>query len=195
MSESPTEPTPDVYGVTVDNVRWLATHVGPNPTSSDPDFGDDHDEISDAKVQDWIEQVADGVRVYLAVLARHSTHAIRWPAILGAARTAVTAGAASYLVSAAYPTKAGTNRNEAYSAELWARYEAMVGLLSDLPATFATEDAVGVVDETGAVGVTPIAYGGASSIPPTLFVHQSNDGVPRAPGAEYPAGYRRGWPW
>lgn len=191
MSETTTEPDPNLFGVTVDAVRWLATHVGPNPISTDPDFGDDHDEISDTKVMDWIRQVADGVRVYLAVLARHQTNTARWEAIVAAARSAVTAGAASYLVSAAFPTKAGTNRAESYSAELWARYEALVGVLADLPKTLAAEDAVGVVDETGAVGVTPRAYGWASAIPGSLFVHQAGDGARRAPGAESPGT----WPW
>lgn len=189
-------PIPDAYGVTVQAVRELATHVGPDPTATDPDFGAETHTITDAKITGWVLAVADGVRAYVSVLARHRTNTTRWVAIEGAARTAILNGAAAYLVSAAHPMKAGTNRSESYSAELWERHNAMVGLLTDLPGTYADEDAAGVVDEvTGTVGVDPIVYGGQSSIPSSLFHHQPALGYPyRAPGAEHPYPDQQRWP-
>lgn len=189
MSETPTEDPTAYYGVTVADVRELATHVGVNTTATDPDFGADTATITDAKITHWVRSVADGVAAYISVLARHQSNTGRWVAVTGAARTAVLNGAAAYLVSAAHPMKAGLNRSESYSAELWERHNAMVTLLGDLPGVYAKEDAVGVVDvETGTVGVSPLVSGGYSNIPASLFYHQSPSGYRRAPGAESPAG-------
>lgn len=192
MSETPADTPTLYYGVTVDQVRELATHVGPDPIAADPDFSDAvHHTITDAKIQNWIRSVTDGVLAYVSVLGRHRTNTLRWPAIEGAARTAVLNGAAAYLVSAAHPTKAGTNRAENYSAELWERYTAMVELLKDLPGIYADEDASGIVDEvTGRVGVDPIGYGGQPNIPMGLFHYQPGI-TGRAPGAEVPYDQQR----
>lgn len=199
MSETPAEPAVIDYGVTVQAVRDLATNVGPNPTASDPDFGteDATSTITDDKIAAWIATVADGVRAYVGVLARYSTNTGRWASITGAARTAVLNGAAAYLVTAAHPMKASTNRAESYSAELWDRYNAMTTLLTDLPSVYREEDATGVVDEvTGRVGVSPLGVATGSAIPPSLFYHQAPGAGQRAPGAEQPFPYydQQRWP-
>lgn len=137
----PTTPAVDgVYGVTVGHVRQLATHVGFNPSFSDPDFGPVREQITDNAIGQWIILVAESVTARMSALERYRTDTGRWAAATGSARTAVTNGAASYLVSAAYPAKAGTNDQSNYSAELWGRYQAELNFLTSLPIAWTDED-------------------------------------------------------
>lgn len=141
------EPTdPDLvvaYGVTVQRVRELASHIGFDPAFEDPDFGPTKQQITDEQIRHWITLVADSVTSRTTALRRYSAETDRWAGITGSARTAVTNGAASYLVAAAYPARAGNNEQTAYSAELWRRYEAELQYLQELPGIFAEEDAAG----------------------------------------------------
>ena len=189
------EPTPEEtarrYGVTVGDVRDLASHVNPNPTFNDPHFGNDPMDptVTDAMVAKWIDNVADSVRARVTVLAQYSTNEGRWAAITGSAKTATLVGAAAWLVSANYPMKAGTN-NESYSAELWTRYTDELAYLSTtLPGLFDDQDDEGVVDPvTGRTGVQPRVTMQYSNIPQDLFYRRDpygqNYGQPPAPGSE-----------
>ena len=159
-----TEPGP--YGVTVAEVRELATHIVPNASIADPDFGPRRGQITDPMIANWIRLVADSVATRVAMLSRFRDSQTRWGVIEGAARTAVVNGAASYLVAAAFPAKAGTNDQTSYSAELWRRYENELGLLVDLGPILDADDAAGgdggVVESTG---VMPIASANRPSVP------------------------------
>lgn len=174
------------FNVTVEDVRGLASHVLPNPIAADPHFGEDSMEptITDLRIQHWINRVSDSVRARVAVLTQYTENTDRWAAITGSARTAVTNGAAAYTVAAAYPTRAGTNDQANYSAELWARYTDELAYLVELPGLFKDQDDSGVVDPgTGYIGVTPRGTRSRSNIPTHLFFHTTaTPGT--APGAE-----------
>lgn len=196
----PVEETPEEierrYGVTVEDVRELASHVYPNPIATDPHFGDDpmDPRITDTMVEKWIDRVADSVRSRVVVLSQYQSNTGRWAAIVGSARTAVTNGAAYYVVAAAYPTRAGTNDMSSAAADLRSRYDGELEYLSEtLPKLFIDQDAGGVVDPVeGTVGVSPLIGGGPSAIPESLFYHSpyrevgywDPNRMPPAPGAE-----------
>lgn len=134
-------PEEDTFGVTVSDVRELAAHIGRTGVAGDdPDFGSQRVRITDAQVARWIAYVADSVRSRIITLSRYSTNTGRWAGVVGSARTAVVNGAAAYLVSAAYPARAGTNDQANYSAELTARYEREMTFLMELPEVFREED-------------------------------------------------------
>lgn len=148
---STTDTTTNPYGVTVQQVRELASHVGFDPALDDPDFGPTKKQITDAMVAHWIGLVTESVAARTALLSRFQGQHDRWVAITGSARAAVTNGAAAYLVSAAYPSKAGTNDQSSYSAELWKRYETELGMMLDLGTQFDKDDAAGVGPSSTAV--------------------------------------------
>lgn len=131
------------YGVTVQQVRELATHIGFDPALSDPDFGPTRKQITDPMVEHWIALVTDSVQARLTMLSRFQQQTDRWVVLTGSARAAITNGAASYLVAAAYPSKAGTNDQTSYSAELWTRYQDELGTMLDLGVQFDKDDAAG----------------------------------------------------
>lgn len=146
-------PPVNAFGVTVDNVRNLATHLGFNTAHSDPDFGPTRTQITNPMIAHWIQLVTESVQARVASLGRFRANTDRWAVITGSARTAITNGAASYLVAAAFPAKAGTNDQTSYSAELWKRYETELGTLIDLGPAFDAEDAAG--PESAGGGILP----------------------------------------
>jgi hypothetical protein len=190
---------PNPFGVTVQDVRNLVTHLAPDPAFSDPDFGPSRGQITDQMVSHWIRLVADSVATRAAMLARFESDADKWAVIMGAARTAVTNGAASYLVSAAFPGMAGTSDQTSYSAELWRRYEADLGTLVDLGTILDQAGGPGGSTE----GIMPVGSRNRPSVrdgsgffatdPVDPFYVDPNRMHPRVPGY-YPApgseGYR-----
>lgn len=148
--------TANPYGVTVQQVRELATHIGFDPSLEDPDFGPTRKQITDQMIEHWISLVTDSVQARLTMLARFQHQTERWVVLTGSARAAVTNGAASYLVSAAFPAKAGTNDQTSYSSELWSRYQDELGTLLDLGVQFDKDDAAGN-GPTGVSGIPPRA--------------------------------------
>lgn len=161
VSATGPEGSTNPFGVTVQQVRELATHVGFDPALDDPDFGPTRKVITDPMIAHWISLVTQSVTTRAATLIRFKDDTERWAVVEGAARTAITNGAASYLVSAAFPAKAGTNDQTSYSAELWRRYESELDLLLALGPTFDADDAAA---GGGTTGVSPIA----SYTPPTV---------------------------
>lgn len=144
------------YGVTVQQVRELATHIGFDPAFNDPDFGPTRKQITDQMIEHWINLVTDSVQARLNMLARFQHQTERWVVLTGSARAATTNGAASYLVAAAFPAKAGTNDQTSYSAELWSRYQDELGTMLDLGVQFDKDDAAGN-GPSGVVGIPPRA--------------------------------------
>lgn len=197
--------TGDTFGVTAADVRELAAHISRGaPTTHDPDFGPNRPQITDAQVDRWIHYVADSVRSRIVALTRYSAHTTRWAGILGSARTAVVNGAAAYLVSAAFPGRAGTNEQANYSAELTARYEREMTFLLELPAVLEHEDEVNPPPPLPGADTGIRSWGSPARIPDDspLFAHtRPAPGFPDpniyrrspAPGAEYPWP-ARAWP-
>lgn len=178
------------YGVTVADVRNLATHLSPDPALLDPDFRPTRGQITDEMVLHWISLVTDSVATRAAMLRRFEADTDRWAVITGAARTAVTNGAAAYLVAAAFPAKAGTNEQNSYSGELWRRYEAELGLLMDLGRSFDSDDTAGGVS----TGISPVATANRPSVRDGsgFFATDPAVGVPLDPNRMHP--YRGGYP-
>lgn len=204
----PTEPTPApepldpaevvAYGVTVQHVRELATHIGFDPAYDDPDFGPTKQQITDTQIRHWITLVADSVASRITALSRYSDATERWAGITGSARTAVTNGAAAYLVAAAYPARAGTNEQSSYSGELWRRYETELQYLTELPVIYAEEDAAGNGPEV--VGGRIRSSARPAYVPDDSSLFQRATAYPvadqnryTAPGAEGP--YREPYPY
>lgn len=119
------ETQPVTWGVTVDEVHALAPHVpiDDSPeTSPDPVWeGDVNQAVTSAQVQRWIVQVSNraSLRVELIDTVTDET---RKTVMTGAIHDAVTNGAASYLVAAAYPAMSAPNEQTSYAQVLWDRY-------------------------------------------------------------------------
>jgi hypothetical protein len=163
VSQTGPEGSTNPYGVTVQQVRELATHVGFDPALDDPDFGPTRKSITDPMIAHWIMLVTQSVTTRAATLVRFRDNTERWAVIQGAAATAITNGAASYLVAAAFPAKAGTNDQTSYSAELWRRYESELDLLVSLGSVFDADDAA--TGDGAAAGVSPRASYTPPSVP------------------------------
>lgn len=161
VSQTGPDGTPNIYGVTVQSVRDLASHVGFDPSLDDPDFGPTRKQITDPMIGYWIHLVTQSVASRVAMLNRFAQDTDRWAVIIGSARTAVTNGAASYLVAAAFPAKAGTNEQSSYSAELWRRYEAETEILLSLGTSFDNDDANNGVS----TGVMPVGTYTPQNVP------------------------------
>lgn len=198
VSEAGPIPTENPYGVTVQQVRQLASHVGFDPAQGDPEFGPLRRQITDDAIQHWINLVTSSVAARSASLARFQDQTDRWAVISGSAQTAITNGAASYVVAAAFPEEEG-----GLAADLRARYEAELGSLLSLGEAF---DGVDVSTGTVTPGVSPVASYTPPSVPRgsgffatdpynTVPYYDPNRMNPRtggypAPGAEG-QGYRR----
>jgi len=154
----------NMWGVSVEEVSALAPHVtiGEAPiVPVDDTFHIPADrKISVNEVEQFIRDVAGRVSLRLSDMGR-ITDTARLSAVRSAAHDAVVNGAASYLVSAAYPIGGQVNADGGYAALLWSRFETVLGnvgtildgWLSELPAT------------------TPLAEGGAAgySFPAAMF--------------------------
>lgn len=130
MTQVPSEAsTSQSWGVTVQQVERLAPHITVYsvdvPDTPDNVYGKTQRRITHADVQGWIEEVGSTVDIRLIRRAGLSEDA--QGRIAGLAKAATIVGAGSYLVAAGMPNKAGINDNSSYSAELWKRYEAMLG--------------------------------------------------------------------
>lgn len=163
VSQGTTEVT-NPYGVTVQQVRELASHIRFDPAMEDPDFGPTRSQITDQMIAHWISLVTDSVATRLNMLARFQSQPDRWAVFTGSARAAVTNGAAAYLVSAAYPAKAGTSDQASYSAELWSRYQDELGTIIDLGVQFDKDDADGV-GPSASTGLMPVGSFTAPRVP------------------------------
>lgn len=192
-----TQDTEIRYGVTVRHVRELASHIGRVSGTVDPDFGLPRAQITDEQIARWIDLVSDSVASRLVALSRYTSNTGLWAGVLGSARTAVTNGAAAYLVSAAFPGRAGVNDQSNYSAELDARFQREMEFLMELPAVLADDETVGPLPvEPGADGGVRASYRPALiGDDSPLFYHtrpmlgRLDPNVyrrPPAPGAEYP---------
>lgn len=128
---------PLTWGVTVEEVSALAPHIGigaPDPTAPvDTVYGGRADrKITAAEVTQWIQDVSSRADVALSRRSRLrlDDNQLR---LTNAVHDLVVNGAASYLVAAAFPVKAGLSENSSYSAELWNRFNtgltALVGAL------------------------------------------------------------------
>lgn len=153
------------FGVGWEEVVALAPHVSVSEqpaNAADDVFGGSAQKVRTADVRNWIANVA---AVVDARLAGRSSLAVQYrDAVNAAAKTIVLNGAASYLVSAAFPMKAGVNENTAYSAELWRRYEdGLTALAAQVDDWLHPDDGDPVVVDPAATAT----IGGWS--PPTLF--------------------------
>lgn len=150
---------PETWGVTVAEVSALAPHVpiGPTPEPTDPVFGGRADRrITTDEVEQWIADVS--ARADAALIQRTKLSTEDQERITTAVHDLVVNGAASYLVAAAFPAKAGVNDNTSYSGLLWDRFVTGLAELSALVA-----DLIEVVVTTEAV--LPIR----GYFPPTRF--------------------------
>ena len=201
----PTNPVPgtDTFGVTVSDVRELATHIARGAgTNTDPDFGPNRAQITDAQIARWITYVADSVRSRIIALSRWSTNTGLWSGVVGSARTAVVNGAAAYLVSAAFPGRAGTNDQTNYSAELQGRFDREMAFLMELPAVLEKDEEI-TPPVTGSAAVIRLATSPARITDDSeLFHHTRGTTAPPdpniyrrtpAPGGEAPWP-GRAWP-
>lgn len=111
------------WGVTVAEVAALASHADLKPGSvTDPEFGNAVTRsVTSLDTKRWIENVAADVDLRLH--RRSQLTAEPQAKIVKAAKTVILNGAASYLVDAAYPARAGVNDNSSYGAVLWNRYK------------------------------------------------------------------------
>lgn len=122
------EPTaPETWGVSVEQVKALAPHITitetiPGTPGDDVAFaGSQERHVTTDQVSSWITDVS--ARVSLRIHRRSKiTNDIMTATITAAAHDLVLNGSGSYLVAAAFPTKAGLNDNTSYSAELWRRF-------------------------------------------------------------------------
>ena len=121
------EPTPETWGVSVDEVKALIPHVtitetAPAPPSGDAAWeGNKQRHVTEEQVSGWIVDVA--ARVSLRIHRRSRiTDATMTATITAAAHDLTLNGSGNYMVSAAFPAKAGVNDNTNYSSELWRRF-------------------------------------------------------------------------
>lgn len=121
------ETTPETWGVSVTEVQALAPHITITETAPETPPGDAAWEgskqrhVTEAQVSGWIVDVA--ARVSLRTHRRSKiTDTAMTATITAAAHDLTLNGAGSYMVSAAFPAKAGTNDNTNYSSELWRRF-------------------------------------------------------------------------
>lgn len=117
------ESLPLTWNVTVEEVSALAPHVpiGEAPASSDEVFGGRADRrITEDQVEQWITDVS--ARADVALARRSELTGPNLDRVGAAVHDLVVNGAASYLVAAAFPAKAGMNDNTSYSAQLWDRF-------------------------------------------------------------------------
>jgi hypothetical protein len=150
----------NVWGVSVDDVSALAPHIvianDPGPAPEPAPLGDPYNKstirkVTRSQVEAFIGDISAQVdlRLYRRTRIASDEFTAR---VVAAAQDVVTNGAGSYLVSAAFPVKAGVNESTSLSAELWRRYK------DGLDALEATIDrfikaGVDVVPDPNAVGL------------------------------------------
>lgn len=140
-------PTPQRWGVTVDEVSALAPHItikadAATPLTDDPVFGATQPRaITVSQVESFIEDVASRVDIRtIRATAILDTSAV--DKVDQARHDLTRNGAAAYLVAAAFPAKAGLNDQSSLSAELWNRFTSG---LDELVATIEYLTAPGTV--------------------------------------------------
>lgn len=124
--------------VSVETVSALAPHIaistGTNPP---PPVGNDVynqpqiRKVTAAQVDKFIDDITSMVDLRLFRRNRVKNEAFK-ASLDKAAMDIIANGAGSYLVAAAFPTKAGINDNTNYSAELWRRYTEALEALEKL---------------------------------------------------------------
>jgi hypothetical protein len=118
---------PLTWGATVDEVSQLAPHItiktdASQQLTADPVFGASQPRaVTVQHVQNFIEDVAARVNIRILRYPSIADAKIR-ETIERAAHDLTVQGAGAYLVSAAFPSKAGLNDNSSLSAELWNRF-------------------------------------------------------------------------
>lgn len=121
------DPSQETWGVSVDQVKALAPHITITETNTGtpgtdvPFSGNQERRVSTAQVDSFIVDVAARVSLRIHRRSRITNEAMT-ATITAAAHDLVLNGAGAYMVSAAFPTKAGINDNTNYSAELWRRF-------------------------------------------------------------------------
>ena len=117
------------WGVSVADVAALAPHIVIDNTEVPPSTGipDPYNvatvrKLTETQVQKFINDVTAMVDMRLHERARIADEVFT-AKIVAAGKDIITNGAGSYLVSAAFPVKAGPNENTSYAAELWNRYK------------------------------------------------------------------------
>ncbi len=121
-----------VWGVSVDDVSALAPHIvianDPGPAPEPLPLGDPYNKstvrkVTRSQVEAFIVDITAQVDLRLYRLDRVTDPSPFRLKVDAAAKDVITNGAGSYLVSAAFPVKAGTNENTNLSAELYRRYK------------------------------------------------------------------------
>ncbi|QGZ17113.1 hypothetical protein HYQ19_gp014 [Arthrobacter phage DrYang] len=147
------------WGVSVDDVSALAPHIvitnseAPAPTGTpDPYNSTTVRKLTTMQVQQFINDITAMVDMRLHERVR-ITDGVFIAKVAAAAKDIVTNGAASYLVSAAFPMKAGPNENTSYAAELWNRYKLGLEELEKALAAFI-KDGEGLAPSTKPSGIT-----------------------------------------
>lgn len=118
------------WGVSVDDVSALAPHIVISNSETAPVPGGVPDPyktaavraLTRAQVQQFISDITAMVDMRIHERVRIADESFN-AKIAAAASDVVTNGAASYLVAAAFPVKAGPNENTSYATELWNRYK------------------------------------------------------------------------
>ncbi|UGL61896.1 hypothetical protein SEA_EASTWEST_12 [Arthrobacter phage EastWest] len=162
---------PLTWGVTVDEVSAFAPHIGLVDVSTAPAVPIDDvygetaaGKITRSQVQGWIEDCAARVQLRLVKIARLIPDTTTATVLARACHDTTAVGAASYLVAAAHPSKAGLNDATSYSAELRQRFEDRLDELA------AQLDAI--VDEGDSTVVLPrttMRAGASGNFPVELF--------------------------
>ena len=156
--------------VGVDTVSALAPHIAisdelvppATPGSLDPYNKTSIRKVTVPQVEKFIADVTS--MVDLRLYRRWRVRSDRFMASVNTAAMDIIAnGAGSYLVAAAFPTKAGVNDNTNYSAELWRRYTESLDALEKVIDEFLKDGGPEVEPDPAAGG---LIY---SSFPKTVF--------------------------
>jgi hypothetical protein len=146
------------WGVTVEEVSALAPHItigeAPVVPVDDTFYIPADRKITVNEVEQFISDVAGRASLRLSGLG--SVSDTERKAVVGqAAHDAVVNGAASYLVSAAYPVGGSVNGDGGYAALLWSRYETALDTAGSTLDAWLTDPAIvpaPVPDTTGRIG-------------------------------------------
>lgn len=180
-------PNPQTWGVTVDEVSALAPHVtikadSAEPLTNDPVFGATQPRaITNQMVERYILDVAARVDMR-TIKAKAITDEATLEKIGRWAHDLTVNGAASYMVAAAFPSKAGLNDQSSLSAELWNRFQ-----------TGLTELA-SVIDELTAPDSVLPDVAGPTEVLGAWFQEPQIPDVPQ-PGTARDCPYPGSWAW
>ncbi|AIZ01699.1 putative structural protein [Arthrobacter phage vB_ArtM-ArV1] len=138
------------WGVSVEEVSALAPHIVITESEAPPVGGAPDPFVNGAAVRKLTRMQVNGFINDITAMVDmriHERARIADPVfsakIAAAAKDVVRNGAGSYLVSAAFPIKAGPNENTSYAAELWNRYKLGLEELEKAIASFI-KDGVGL---------------------------------------------------